>query len=361
LKKIIYRIFLTANILFAGSLLLSYLAVEINPDKFAFPALFGLAYPYLLLANLIFVIIWALFLRPEAFLSALVIAIGITHFSNYLKLVRPSGDKTGTFKVMSYNLRLFNYFENEPGVNSEQKITELLKNEQAEIICLQEVYFLGDPVQKEKVFNKSLGGKYFIHLKYLGSGKNKFYGIITLSKFPIIARGDIVHPSSSSLSIFTDILIGQDTFRIFNNHLQSFRLHRMERSFIRELTVATDDRQAFDEIRTIPGRLRSGFILRAGQAKAVKAEINRSSYPVIVLGDFNDTPVSYSYRKIRKGLLDSFVSSGYGAGFTYKGKYPPNRIDYILYDNALECRQFNILKIKYSDHYPIIAYFRKKN
>jgi endonuclease/exonuclease/phosphatase family metal-dependent hydrolase len=82
---------------------------------------------------------------------------------------------------------------------------------------------------------------------------------------------------------------------------------------------------------------------------------------VIVAGDFNDTPVSYSYRKIRKGLNDAFVSSGYGAGFTYKGNYPPNRIDYILYDNALECRQFSITKVKYSDHYPISAYFRKKN
>jgi endonuclease/exonuclease/phosphatase family metal-dependent hydrolase len=92
----------------------------------------------------------------------------------------------------------------------------------------------------------------------------------------------------------------------------------------------------------------------------VKEKVNLSPYPVIVAGDFNDTPVSYSYRKIRKGLNDSFVSSGYGAGFTYRGKYPPNRIDYILYDNSLDCKVFNIFRIRYSDHYPIAAYFLKK-
>jgi endonuclease/exonuclease/phosphatase family metal-dependent hydrolase len=135
----------------------------------------------------------------------------------------------------------------------------------------------------------------------------------------------------------------------------------MERKFLDELTETSDDKETLTEIKSISSSLRKGFIKRASQAKAVKARIDKSPYPVIVAGDFNDTPVSYSYRKIRKGLNDAFVSSGYGAGFTYKGNYPPNRIDYILFDDSFECRQFDISKVKYSDHYPIVAYFRKKN
>jgi endonuclease/exonuclease/phosphatase family metal-dependent hydrolase len=335
LRKIIYKVFLAANILFAVSLLLSYLAVHISPDVIILPAFFGLAYPYLLLVNIIFVIVWALFLKFEALISVLIIAIGFTHFSNYLKISKPSGDKTGTFKVESYNLRLFNYFESRQTGNSETKILELLKNHQADVICLQEVYYTDDPKKKEQTVRSTIGGKYYFHSKYFGSGKNRFYGIITLSKFPIINKGDIVHPASSSLSIFSDILIGNDTFRIFNNHLQSFRLHRMERSFLLELTETSDDKETLNELKTISTSLKTGFIRRAAQAKAVKEAINSSPFPVIVAGDFNDTPVSYSYRKIRKGLFDACVSAGYGAGFTYKGKYPPNRIDYILYDNAL--------------------------
>lgn len=337
---------------------MSYLAVHISPGDFSIPAFFGLAYPYLLLINIILVIIWAMLLRYEAFISAVIIAIGFTHFSNYIKLTKPSGDKTNTFKVLSYNVRLFNYFENN-GTNSEKKIVDFLKIQKADIICLQEFFGLGIPAQKESAFKEALGEKYYSHIKLLGNGKNRFYGIATFSKFPIVRKGEIIHPGSSSLSIYTDVLIGKDTIRIYNNHLQSFRLMKMERSFIEEMT-ASDDKETIGEVKSISVSLKKGFIRRSLQAQVVKDNINRSPFPVIVAGDFNDTPVSYAYRKIRKGLNDSFVNSGYGAGFTYRGNYPPNRIDYILYGKSLNNSYFEILRIKYSDHYPIIAYFKKK-
>jgi endonuclease/exonuclease/phosphatase family metal-dependent hydrolase len=257
-------------------------------------------------------------------------------------------------------VRLFNYFENNHGITSEKKVIEFIKAQKADIICLQEFYVSGYPAVEEKFLIDALGGKYYSHMKLSGSGKNRFYGIITLSRFPIVRKGEIIHPGSSSLSIYTDILIQKDTFRIYNNHLQSFRLKRMERSFIEELT-ASDDKETMKEVKGLSVSLRKGFVKRALQAEIVKSQINRSPFPVMVVGDFNDTPVSYAYRKIRSGLYDSFVNSGYGAGFTYKGNYPPNRIDYILYDNSLINSYFEILKVKYSDHYPIIAYFRKKN
>lgn len=337
---------------------MSYLAVHISPGDFSIPAFFGLAYPYLLLINIILVIIWAMLLRYEAFISAVIIAIGFTHFSNYIKLTKPSGDKTNTFKVLSYNVRLFNYFENN-GANSEKKIVDFLKVQKPDVICLQEFFGLGIPAQKESAFKEALGEKYYSHIKVLGNGKNRFYGIATFSKYPIVRKGEIIHPGSSSLSIYTDILIGKDTIRIYNNHLQSFRLMRMERSFVEEMT-ASDDKETMGEVKSIFASLKKGFIRRSLQAQVVKDNIDRSPFPVIVAGDFNDTPVSYAYRKIRKGLNDSFVNSGYGAGFTYRGNYPPNRIDYILYYKSLNNSYFEILRIKYSDHYPIIAYFKKK-
>ena len=360
MRKILYKILLAVNVAFAFSLLIAYLAVLISPDDFALPAFFGLAYPYLLLINIIFVIIWAMLLRFEALISVVVIVIGFNHISNYIQFTKPSGNKTNTFKVLSYNVRLFNYFENNHGVTSEKKVIEFIKAQKPDIICLQEFYVSGYPAVEEKFIIEALGGKYYSHMKLSGSGKNRYYGIITLSRFPIVTKGEIIHPGSSSLSIYTDVLIQKDTFRIYNNHLQSFRLKRMERSFIDELT-ASDDKETMKEVKGLSVSLKKGFVKRALQAEIVKAQINKSPFPVMVVGDFNDTPVSYAYRKIRSGLYDSFVNSGYGAGFTYKGNYPPNRIDYILYDNSLINSYFEILKVKYSDHYPIIAYFRKKN
>ena len=135
----------------------------------------------------------------------------------------------------------------------------------------------------------------------------------------------------------------------------------MERSFIGELTSPGNNNETLDEVKSLSVSLKRGFIRRSVQAQSLKAQIDHSPYSVIVAGDFNDTPVSYAYRKIRKGLNDAFVNSGYGAGFTYKGNYPANRIDYILFDNSLESRYFEILKVRFSDHYPVAAYFRKKD
>jgi endonuclease/exonuclease/phosphatase family metal-dependent hydrolase len=360
LKKILRRIFLACNILFAVALLLSYLAIKINPEDFAFPAFFGLAYPYILLINFIIVVIWAVFLRYEALISVFVIALGFNHISNYIRFMKPSGKDHGTFKVMSYNLRLFNYFEKPKRKDSEKKILEYLKTIQPDIICFQELFITGNPKEKDQEIRNFLGEKYFSHTKLLGRRNNQFYGIATISRFPIIKRGEILHPGSASLSIYTDVVIEKDTFRIFNNHLQSFRLQTMERSLLEELT-SPEDNQAMVEIKSLSESLKKGFVRRALQAQLVKNYVDRSPYPVIVAGDFNDTPVSYSYRKIRKGLNDAFVKSGYGAGFTYRGNYPPNRIDYILYDNKLISTSFDILKVKFSDHYPIVASFRKQN
>ena len=216
------------------------------------------------------------------------------------------------------------------------------------------------PADNEAAFRTALSGKYYSHMKVIMSGKNRFYAIATFSKFPIINKGEIIHPASSSLTIYTDVIIKRDTFRIYNNHLESFRLKKMERSFLNEMATS-DDKETINEVKNISVSLKKGFVRRAIQAQEVKENIDKSPYPVIVLGDFNDTPVSYAYRKIRKGLNDSFVNSGYGAGFTYKGNYPPNRIDYILYDNTLINTYFEIIKVKYSDHYPIVSYFREKN
>ncbi|MBK7710774.1 MAG: endonuclease/exonuclease/phosphatase family protein [Bacteroidales bacterium] len=360
MKKILYKIFLAVNLLFAATLLLSYLAVHISPGDFALPAFFGLAYPYLLLINIIIVITWVALLRFEALISLVVIAIGFSHFSNYIKLGKPTGDKANTFKVLSYNVRLFNYYESKNGVYSVKKTIDFLKSQNADIICLQEFFILGNPAMEEEKITKGLGGKYYSHMKVFKVGKNKYYVIITFSKYPILRKGEIVHNNSSSLSIYSDIVIEKDTFRIFNNHLQSFLLKKMNRSFIEELS-SSENKETLDEMKVLSKSLKKGFEKRALQAQLVKSSINKSPFPVIVAGDFNDTPVSYTYRKIRKGLNDSFVTSGYGAGFTYKGNYPPNRIDYILYDNKLKNSFFEIKKIRYSDHYPIEAYFRKNN
>jgi endonuclease/exonuclease/phosphatase family metal-dependent hydrolase len=353
LRKIIKKIIVWANVVVAAAMLLSYLAVIINPEKITLPAYFGLAYPYLLLVNLIFIIGWGVKLKKEVLISAVVLLLGLTHMNNFIQFGKK---KTGEFdfSVTSYNVRLFSRWEEED--EEEVKIITLLEQALPDIICFQEFYPTYGLRNVEFTFVDALDPDYHFHLKLLNNSGNKSPGILTISKYPIISKGDIVHPESASLTIYSDIVIGSDTIRVYNNHLQSFRLRRMENSLLEEIAEVRDS-ERINEIKGLSLSLKQGFVQRASQSKLVKEHIKNSPYPVIVCGDFNDTPVSYSYRKIRKGLEDAFVDSGTGAGFTYKDKYPSNRIDYILFDTDFECEGFDLTRINYSDHYPITGFF----
>ena len=355
MRKLFRNILLGINIFFALSLLISYLAVHVNPEDFILPAFFGLLYPYLLIINLILAVIWAVNLRFYALISVACIAIGFNHISNYLRPARPAANIDHQFTLMSYNVRLFNNYEGKGTESSEKEIVELVTDITPDILCLQEYYAGSDWGRLNSLFAASMGPGIDSHVKMTGRGRGSFYGIATFSRFPVVNRGEIIHPDSPGLTIYTDIIIEQDTFRVFNNHLQSFRLRRMERSFVAEMIGVQQQRAS--EISGLFASLRDGFVKRAAQANVLKAFIDTSPYPVIVTGDFNDTPVSYSYRKIRKGLTDSFLKSGYGAGFTYKGNYPPNRIDYILHDNRLKSTSYSVIPVRYSDHYPVIGGF----
>ena len=75
----------------------------------------------------------------------------------------------------------------------------------------------------------------------------------------------------------------------------------------------------------------------------------------VVLGDFNDNPLSYTYFRLLQGRRDSFVEAGKGFGATYRSLWPLLRIDYILYPEDLTAVTYRVDKVRYSDHYPIIA------
>ena len=124
-----------------------------------------------------------------------------------MQLLRPKRDKTGTFKVISYNVHMFNHFQNAAG--SQKNVMNFIKSQNPDIICLQEFFIAGDPSKAGQMVNSGTGIKYNSHMKMLGSGKNRYYGIATFSRFPIVRKGEIIHPDSSSLSIYTDVIIAE--------------------------------------------------------------------------------------------------------------------------------------------------------
>ena len=121
-----------------------------------------------------------------------------------------------------------------------------------------------------------------------------------------------------------------------------------------------DDEEDLREVHDIWHRFKKGFVLRAQQVKTIRRYIEESPYHIIICGDFNDAPASYSYRQLRKGLKDAFVCSGTGVGRTYIGELPSFRIDYIFHSRGFESYNFKTIDFRYSDHLPVSCSLVKK-
>jgi len=354
LSKLINKTFRVLSVITAVALLLAYLAVWISPVKIWILAFFGLAYPYILLVAVFLLFFWLLNRKTKEFVFMLVfIILGWGHLNRFFRVpVKPerqskiTTDSLRQIKVLSYNVRLFNLYEKKS--DNMDNIIRFIHNEDADIICLQEIY-TGSSRMTEKMLIQKIGLPYN-RINYLISGnKPVYYGMAIFSRFPIIGSGTIKYPDTYNTTMFCDVLAGKDTLRIFNNHLQSTRLKKTNYF----LFSGSNQSESLKEILDISERLKDAFIKRAGQAEILHKKITESPYRVIVCGDFNDTPVSYTYHKITTGLKDAFLYNGKWLGKTYAGLLPSFRIDYIIIDRTLQPLDFRRYRNRYSDHFPV--------
>jgi endonuclease/exonuclease/phosphatase family metal-dependent hydrolase len=361
LKAIIYTLLKYLNYSFVGALLLSYLSVYVSPEKLWVLAFFGLAYPFLLIINFGFVVFWIYKKRKTFLIPLIAILLGWTYLASYIQIpLKKQNTNTeavkNKFNILSFNVRLFDLYNWNEGDNTSGEIFDFINTNEFDFICFQEFFTKNKGELSKRSILEKLNKEYSTHIIYTYEGDNYNYGIATFSKYPIINRGIINFNNSSNSSIFTDVLINKDTVRIFNNHLQSIRFNKNNYSFITNSKVLKDE-EKIKEIKDISYRLRDAFIKRASQAKILSNHIKNSPYPVIVCGDFNDVPVSYTYRKMRGELNDSYLEAGKGFGTTYMGKFPSFRIDFIFHSKDIKCVNFNIPDVYLSDHFPVTSEF----
>lgn len=346
MKKALGSIILLINFSAVIVLLVSYLSIYIPPDKFWIPSLFGLAYPFILAANVFFVIFWLMF-KPRYLLFSLVaIILGFGFISRYIQLNGKNIER-GDVKVLSYNVKHFNG----DGANKQKEnadtILHFLNSQNADIICLQEVR-----LRKNEIFNLPNTVRDFESIKhYQYARSSTTYGSVTMTRFPIINMGEIRFGNSRNITIYTDVLIAKDTVRIFNVHLQSYNINPDNYSIIDSPGITEDE--DIKEMREMGSKFKKAFQMRAEQVREIEKYINDSPYHVLVCGDFNDTPASFSYKKLRGSLKDAFVCSGKGIGRTYIGKLPSFRIDYILHSKGFDSYNFETIDFVMSDHLPV--------
>ena len=233
--------------------------------------------------------------------------------------------------IMNYNVRLFNLFDWIPSKTVKTDIIKFISLEQPDILCLQEYH-------QNEVFN--LKGYY----KYesLSNGKIKS-GQVIFTRYPIIDSGSIKFPNTYNNAIFVDIVIRNDTIRVYNIHLQSSGINTDMSSLKKE-----SSNDLFKQVSKT-------FKLQQTQVELFLKHKSKCHYKTIISGDFNNTAYSYVYNKIKHNYIDAFEEAGHGFGQTYNFKFFPVRIDFILVDDAITVNNFKTYDIKLSDHYPIKA------
>ncbi|MCR9173876.1 MAG: endonuclease/exonuclease/phosphatase family protein [bacterium] len=343
------------SVIAALSLLLSYFSPYTHPDTFSIIPVFGLAYPVIVIVFILVMIVQVFFKRWFAlgmfvlFLSGLGLHLRTFTFG--------SGDEppknSKSLKIMSYNVRLFDFYNDDPkqAQLSRHKILEFLKDESPDIVCFQEFYQQDKPtnfITKDTII-PLLGIKdYQERYTHVERGRRN-YGIALFSKYPIIEKGEVRFDSdlnSFNYSIYSDIVFHKDTIRVYNIHLQSISLDSEERAALINEKSKTGFFSAM-------GKVIEAFPERAKQAERIMNHIRNSPYPVVVCGDFNDTPLSYTYQRFHNHLTDAYRNCRTGIGKTYAGEIPAGRIDYIFHSEALGSHQFKIQENALSDHYAI--------
>ena len=315
------------------------------------------------MTNLFFILIW-LFVRPVySLISLALIRVPFGALTNNIRFSLPEDDigAPGTLKAVSYNVQRFGLDLPLQEVNATRhEITAFLKAEDADFICLQEYHGHGktlyEPLTEMK---EQLRSATYYYESYFNPRFDQITGLVIFSKYRAISKGKLKFEGTRTFAIYTDLVVGSDTLRVYNIHLASIQLTHSDIDFV--VHAGNDEEEFAYKAEQIHGQLADAFRLRARQLEYLRQDMAACPYPIILAGDFNDTPSSYVYRRMSQRFQDSFTRRGNGLGITYAGQVPFLRIDYIMHSDDFITTGYHRHRQDHSDHYPISATLRKTN
>ena len=344
----------------AALLVLAYFAPRVSPLDSVWFAYLGLIAPFLYVANLVLLLCWTVCWRRIAIVLGVVALLGIGKVPRYF---RPTWARTvhyqrpiGSLRILSYNVEGF-FGRDSLGERENQlsAIADFIRKADPDVFCMQE--FELNRINPRYRCDSLFGAwKHNVFFFTSGSAEANGRGLAIYSKYPLIRRGGIHYPKSANASMWVDMIVHRDTVRIYNNHMQSTQVNAEDRDYLGGRADTIDDERVKDILR----KLGRNFKVRAAQADSVAAYIHDGTPRVIVCGDFNDTPMSYTYRKMRGRLVDAFCRKGRGAVYTYRGLLELFRIDYLFHSRDFVTLYYDPSTARLSDHNPVVVDLKLK-
>ncbi len=355
LKRILVQMAIGANVMAALLLLACSLCSGLNPAEYPRAAIFVLGFPLLLLLNLAFVFFWLVFSIRHVWIPFAGMLFSVSYIYDYCPVNWPSGIPDGALKVITYNTE----FMGARGKSDDghYPLLEYLASSDADIICIQE----GVPQSKgpSVAYEDSVMEAAGYHILRLNDGKAEPQFIY--SRLPVLSVRRISYESSANGSVAAELLYGEDTVLVVNNHFESYKLTREDKEKYKEIIKEPEKEDTESNSRALFRKMAVASSLRGPQADSVLHYIHASGHEaVVVCGDFNEPPVSYSCYRMGTELASAFRQSGNGLGLSYNQKGFYFRIDHIFVSDYWRTYDTHVDKsATWSDHYPLVTYLKK--
>jgi endonuclease/exonuclease/phosphatase family metal-dependent hydrolase len=351
-RAIIKNIFLVINLLFVVFYIFAMLSTVVPPDNILMFSYFGLVFPVLLIINLCFMIFWLFRKKLYWLISLCVVLFSFNHVNNCFSIPFKKLPKNHCYKeitLLSYNVSAF---------GSTKNIGETLNfidEVNADIICFQEFGFWG---KKNSQVLQWLADHYpYNHICYKNQSKLVSWGVATFSKYPIIEKVKIDYESKYNSSIYSDIVIENDTIRVINNHLESNKFTIKDLRQYQDLKYKLKKDNILNISSLLSHKLGLAYKIRAKQTRKVADVVKTSPYKTIACGDFNDVPESYAYYQIKCNLINLYSATSWGYHYSFRQKGMWVAIDHILVDKNLLPISMEVPKKTFSDHLPLVGKF----
>ncbi|MDR0794385.1 MAG: endonuclease/exonuclease/phosphatase family protein [Chitinophagaceae bacterium] len=362
-RRITKRFLIVPTVLLCLLFLLACLTPYLNPASWWQIGFLGLLLPYLIIL-LVFCVIFWLFAKPVlALIPFISLCIGWKQINaifayHFTESFQSENKADSSIRLITWNVGSMYGTSNdvEKKKLDRDEIARDIKKLAPDIICLQEFnHSLTQGAGADNIgLFKDKYPYYFFSKDY--DKRNGFYqsGIIIFSKFPIIDSGKITYPAPIAESfIYAGIVKGNDTFRVYTVHLQSFKFNPADYADMEKIKAR--DEEALAASKNIFKKMKLAFSRRGIQANTIHDFLKQDKYKSIICGDFNDVPGSYTYFHIRNERQDAFLKKGFGIGRTYLSLAPTLRIDYILPDKNFNVLQFDMIDEGLSDHFMLVA------
>ena len=342
LFKFAYFLSIVLTFALAVVTVLGTFAGNVSPKLNMFMTMIGLALPLLLILNVVLLIYWAVRRRFWFMLPMLALLANYHYISATIQLVSGGEEADGyMLKVMTLNAR---NFVDDNQDDSVDEIKQYIEDESINVVCFQEYrdYVSGRPERISK-FLETI----FPYQAISGS-------VATFSKFPIQKRDYITFRESNNCAQWVDLEVSRGKLvRLFNVHMQTTGVNSVLRhaAKMEQKGISVDNGQ---RATMVSNRMGYEYIRRAEQADIISDIVKETRTPMVLCGDFNDIPSSYTYKCLKGRMKDGFKSAGKGYMYTYRGAKGLMRIDYIFHSEELGAVNYYSQNYNWSDHNPVV-------